>query len=109
MCMMTYANIDDNQTIKLELYYMKNINTVNDFLQINNNISKINNASFIKHSNISLGNSTNNMGESNPYYSSPSASPTPDGSLSSSSNNSSTFGHSFTCSVTGATVTSLIR
>jgi hypothetical protein len=97
---------DDDQTIRIELYYMKNINTVNDFLQINNNI-KINNASLIKPFTISLGNGTNNMGESNPHYESPSASPTPDSS--NSSNNSSTFGHSFTCSVTGATVTSLIR
>jgi hypothetical protein len=32
---------DDDQTIRIEIYYMKNINTVNDFLQINNNI-KIN-------------------------------------------------------------------
>lgn len=107
--MTKHANLDDDdQTIRIELYYMKNINTVSDFLQINNNISKM-----IKPSNISIGNGTN-MGESNPYYESPSASPTPDSSNNSStfghsSNNSSTFGHSFTCSVTGATVTSLIR
>ena len=38
---------DDDQTIRIELYYMKNINTVNDFLQINNNIKTVNNISKI--------------------------------------------------------------
>lgn len=101
-------SLSNEDAMRLENYYLKNINTVNDFINLNRKI-----VSSDKPSQRIGSDSPTNMGEANPYYQSPSTSPINVGGagLSASSSGSSSptaFGHSFTCSVTGATVTSWI-